>query len=83
MTDAKRAALELAYFSGLGALIVFLGAIALGRLSVRSKRDIAYAQRPVAVVDRRRGTDNRSNDGGAACCAEAAPAVGRPLRPPS
>ena len=52
VTDAKRAALELAYFSGLGALIVFLGAIALGRLSVRSKRDIAYAQRPVAVVDR-------------------------------
>ena len=33
VTDAKRAALELAYFSGLGALIVFLGAIALGRLS--------------------------------------------------
>lgn len=44
-TDAKRAALELAYFYGLGALVVFLGAIALGRLSVRSVRDVRYAQR--------------------------------------
>ena len=36
---------ELAYFYGLGALIIFLGAIALGRLSVRSARDVRYAQR--------------------------------------
>jgi len=41
--DIKRVALELTYFSGLGALIVFLGAIALGRLSVRSLRDIQRA----------------------------------------
>ncbi|MFN6542329.1 hypothetical protein [Mycolicibacterium nivoides] len=47
VTDAKRVSLELAYFSGLGALIVFLGAMALGRLSVRSVRDVQYAQRPV------------------------------------
>jgi len=50
-TDAKRALLELAYFYGLGALIIFLGAVALGRLSVRSLRDIGYAQRPVAAPD--------------------------------
>lgn len=46
-TDTKRLALELAYFSGLGAVIVFLGALALGRLSVRSLRDVQYAHRPV------------------------------------
>jgi hypothetical protein len=47
-TPAKTVALELAFFSGLGALIVFLGALAVGRLSVRSVRDVAYAQRTVA-----------------------------------
>ena len=57
-TEAKRVGLELAYFYGLGALIIFLGAIALGRLSVRSARDVRYAQRsavsttePVASED--------------------------------
>ncbi len=44
-TETKRVVLELAYFYGLGALIIFLGAIALGRLSVRSARDIRYVQR--------------------------------------
>lgn len=44
-TDTKAAWLELTYFYGLGALIVFLGATALGRLSVRTGRDISYAQR--------------------------------------
>ena len=44
-TETKRVVLELAYFYGLGALIIFLGAIALGRLSIRSARDIRYAQR--------------------------------------
>jgi hypothetical protein len=46
-TPAKTVALELAFFSGLGALIVFLGAFAVGRLSIRSVRDVAYAQRTV------------------------------------
>ncbi|KHO21773.1 hypothetical protein [Mycolicibacterium setense] len=50
VTDAKRITLELAYFSGLGALIVFLGAMAVGRLSVRSLRDVEYARRPVATA---------------------------------
>jgi hypothetical protein len=44
-TETKRVAIELAYFYGLGALIIFLGAIALGRLSVRSVRDVRYAER--------------------------------------
>ncbi|OMC38177.1 hypothetical protein A5740_03635 [Mycobacterium sp. GA-1841] len=50
VTDAKRVSLELAYFSGLGALIVLLGAMAVGRLSVRSLRDVEYARRPVATT---------------------------------
>ncbi|HZA11652.1 hypothetical protein [Mycobacterium sp.] len=50
-TDIKRAWLELAYFYGLGALIVFLGATALGRLSVRTVRDLKYAQQPVAAAE--------------------------------
>jgi len=48
-TETKGVWLELTYFSGLGAVIVFLGAVALGRLSVRTARDIAFAQRPVAA----------------------------------
>ena len=47
--DTKRVWLELTYFYGLGALIVFLGALALGRLSVRSVRDVEYAQRPLTT----------------------------------
>ena len=57
-TESGRVGLELAYFYGLGALIIFLGAIALGRLSIRSARDVRYAQRsamtttePVASED--------------------------------
>ena len=49
--DIKAAWLELTYFYGLGALIIFLGAMALGRVSVRSVRDVGYAQR-VATADR-------------------------------
>jgi hypothetical protein len=59
VTPAKTAALELTFFSGVGALMLFFAAGALGRLSIRSMRDIGYAQRrlvgpaadPVAVVD--------------------------------
>lgn len=49
-TETKRVWLDLTYFYGLGALIIFLGALALGRVSVRSVRDVEYASRP-AVVD--------------------------------
>jgi hypothetical protein len=48
-TDAKALMLELTYFYGLGALIVFLGAAALGRISVRSVRDVEYVDSPVVA----------------------------------
>ena len=44
-TPAKTLVLELAFFTGIGALMVFLAAGALGRLSIHSLRDIGYAQR--------------------------------------
>lgn len=39
-TDRKRAVLEVAYFSGLGALITFLAGAAVARLAVRLARDV-------------------------------------------
>ncbi len=54
-TEAQRVWLELTYFSGLGALIIFLAALAAGRLSVRTARDIAYREAhrdaPAVVAD--------------------------------
>lgn len=48
-TDFKRALLEVTYFTGLGALIVFLGGAAVARLAVRHARDVvATAPAPVA-----------------------------------
>jgi hypothetical protein len=52
VSDTKRVWLELTYFYGLGALIVFLGALALGRLSIRSVRDVEYGRRTIAATDR-------------------------------
>jgi hypothetical protein len=49
-TETKRVWLELTYFYGLGALIICLGALALGRLSVRSVRDIKWAEGPVTAT---------------------------------
>lgn len=48
-TDRKRALLEVSYFSGLGALIVFVGGVVLARLTVRLARDVApqHLQQPV------------------------------------
>lgn len=46
-TDLKRALLEVTYFTGLGALIVFLGGAALARVAVRHARDV----RDVAVAE--------------------------------
>lgn len=48
-TDLKRALLEVTYFTGLGALIVFLGGAAVARLAVRHARDVVVAEpAPVA-----------------------------------
>jgi hypothetical protein len=48
-TDLKRALLEVTYFTGLGALIVFLGGAAVARLAVRHARDVVATQpAPVA-----------------------------------
>lgn len=43
-TQAGRTALELAFFTGLGSVIIAIGGMALGRLSVRTLRDIRYSQ---------------------------------------
>src|ERR1700761_6068579 len=42
-TDAKHAVLEIAYFSGLGALIVFFGGAVLARVTIRTARDVELA----------------------------------------
>ncbi len=44
-SDRKRAVLEVSYFSGLGALIIFVGAVAVARLAVRSARDVEVLTR--------------------------------------
>jgi hypothetical protein len=43
-TDLKRALLEVTYFTGLGALIVFLGGAALARVAVRHARDVVVTE---------------------------------------
>ena len=47
-TERKRAALEVSYFSGLGALIVFVAGVALARTALRHARDVPPAE-PVAA----------------------------------
>ena len=48
-TDAKRAVVEIASFSGLGALIVFVGGAVLARVTIRTARDVELAQRAAEV----------------------------------
>ncbi|MBB2990366.1 hypothetical protein FHR72_001834 [Mycolicibacterium iranicum] len=61
--EAQRVWLELTYFSGLGALIVFLAALAAGRLSVRTARDIAYGEAHThTVTNGPVGTDTNAWD---------------------
>jgi hypothetical protein len=50
-TPGRTVALELAFFSGLGALIVLIAGLALGRVSVRSVRDVSHVQRGVVVAE--------------------------------
>lgn len=50
-SDLKRALLEVTYFTGLGALIVFLGGAALARVAVRHARDVVVTEpAPVAAT---------------------------------
>jgi hypothetical protein len=44
-TDAKRAVIEIASFSGLGALIVFFSGAVLARVTIRTARDVELAHR--------------------------------------
>ncbi len=46
-TERKRAALEVSYFSGLGALIIFVGGVALARTAVRLARDVEPLAAPL------------------------------------
>lgn len=56
-TERKRAVLEVTYFSGLGALIIFVGGVVLARTAVRLARDV----QPVApAAPRRRRAWNRT-----------------------
>jgi hypothetical protein len=48
--ENKTVALELAYFYGLGALIILLAALALGRTSVRSVRDVEFVDTASAAT---------------------------------
>ncbi|WP_420715944.1 hypothetical protein [Mycobacterium sp. 663a-19] len=50
-TDRKRAALEVSYFSGLGALIVFISGVALARLAVRLASDVEAFMEPPEPVE--------------------------------
>jgi len=49
----KRAALEIAYFTGLGSLIVFVGAVALTRLASRLAIDVEALERVEAAREER------------------------------
>lgn len=50
-TERKRAVLEITYFSGLGALIIFVGGVVLARTAVRLARDVhPAAAEPAAAA---------------------------------
>ena len=55
-TDLKRALLEVTYFTGLGALIVFLAGAALARVAVRHARDIVVSE-PAPIATPATGAD--------------------------
>jgi hypothetical protein len=51
-TDLRRALLEVTYFTGLGALIVFLGGAVVARVAVRHARDVVVTDpAPMAGAD--------------------------------
>ncbi len=48
--ETERLWLEMTHFYGLGALIILLGGMAVGRVSIRSVRDIEYATTPATTA---------------------------------
>ncbi|WP_227983577.1 hypothetical protein [Nocardia spumae] len=56
-SEWKQALVQLTFFSGLGAVILFFAATTLGRLSVRTARDLAFGQRAAENVENRPVTD--------------------------
>ncbi len=48
-TDARRAVIEIASFSGLGVLIVFVGGAVLARVTIRTARDVELSQRAAGL----------------------------------
>ncbi|WP_245662820.1 hypothetical protein [Nocardia vermiculata] len=53
-SDWKQALVQISFFTGLGAVILFFAATSLGRLSVRSTRDLAYGRHAAETVETRR-----------------------------
>jgi hypothetical protein len=87
--DAGRAVAQLGYFYGLGVVIVFLAAFALGRLAVVGVRDLQAARRDeeraaeqarVAELERQRQVDEelRNRQAAEAAAAEQARTADRP-----
>lgn len=51
LTDGAGTWAELSQFAGIGALVVFFAAVSIGRMSVRSLRDIRRADAPVSILE--------------------------------
>jgi hypothetical protein len=77
---------ELFFFYGVGALIVFVASVALGRLSVQSVRDVAVAERRAAQAEAAAAPTDASAEGEPYPAAPPAgwppaPAAGQPQSP--
>jgi hypothetical protein len=76
---------ELFFFYGVGALILFVASVALGRLSVQSIRDVAVAERRAAQTETAMATEpaaaGEQLPPAAPAAPPPAPAAGEPQRP--
>ena len=85
-TTTVQALEELFFFYGVGALILFVAAVALGRLSVQSVRDVAAAERRAARTETVAPLDaaaEAEGEVGAVGPATSAPADGEPSAAPA
>jgi Tfp pilus assembly protein PilV len=57
----NRAVTALLFFYGIGAAIVFVGSLALGRVSVQSLRDVRAAERRVAAAEAAAAAEHEAN----------------------